>query len=108
MKKHSIFFEQATINDPRDHNAHYSLGRVYMKLGYVERALECYETAIGLSPNFIEAVHANAEALETLGAYKRALTVYEKLDYKKFPAYEHRKKMEKRKWQLQRQFYVIQ
>ncbi len=65
--------------DPSDPDVHYSLGVVYSKRGQIEKALEHYERAVQLKPNFKNALFNLASCLESLKKFERAVDYYEQV-----------------------------
>lgn len=62
--------------NPRMFQAHSDLGYALRKQGRYEEALAAYDTALGLSPGYVEAIEYRAEAYLGLGRVEEAKSAY--------------------------------
>ena len=67
---------KAVEEDPDDVVAHTSLGVAFHRLGEDERALACYETALGIDPIYAEAYYFRANILYSHGNVREAIAGY--------------------------------
>ncbi|MEM4160649.1 MAG: tetratricopeptide repeat protein, partial [Thermoplasmata archaeon] len=68
----------------------YSIGELMVKLGKLERALECYSQALVLEPEMVKAYIARGKIFEGLGEIEKAVEEYKKAVEIKQDAYEPR------------------
>jgi protein involved in polysaccharide export with SLBB domain/Tfp pilus assembly protein PilF len=71
-------FEQAVRLDPKNGDAHFSLGNVYAEQGRWEAAVSAYERAVSLRKKDGEAYNNLGVALAALGRYERAGAAFER------------------------------
>jgi len=63
---------------PSSPNTHNNLGDVYGRLGDKQKALQEFQTAISLKPNYADAYHNSANVYRELGQIDKALENYQK------------------------------
>lgn len=69
-------YESAVDLDPRHYRAYSDLGYALRKVGDYEAALAAYERALGMVPNYAEAIEYRAEAYLGLGRLEDAKEAY--------------------------------
>lgn len=79
FEKAASRFEAAVANKADFYQAHGSLGYARRRLGHYEEAMQAYDTALRLNPNYPEATEYRAEALLGLGRVVEAQEAYERL-----------------------------
>lgn len=72
-------FEQAIALNPNLPTAYNNLGKVYVKQGNTEKALESFNKALELNPNFIPALWERGALYFGMEKWEQALTDYSKL-----------------------------
>jgi tetratricopeptide (TPR) repeat protein len=78
-EKAAARFESAVDKNPRMHEAFSSLGYARRQLGLYEQALTAYDTALGLDPNYAQAVEYRAETYLALDRVAEAQRAYYQL-----------------------------
>ena len=72
-------FQEAVEADPKDHAAYNMLGYALRKTGKPKEALEAYNRALGLKPDYAPALEYRGEAHLTLKDRKAAVEDYQAL-----------------------------
>ncbi len=57
---------------------HYILGLIYHQWGKLPQAVECFEKALGLNPEYIEVLLSLSITLNDMGRYDEAKIVYQR------------------------------
>ena len=69
-------YKAALKVDPKDHIAHYGLGRAYRQMGLYEDAIEEFEEVLKLEPLFPAAYFETGESHKALKRFKQAAEAY--------------------------------
>ena len=72
-------YQQWIINEPYNAQLYYSLGTVYSRSDRVEEGIEQYKKAIGLDPDYRNALFNLASSYDALGEAGWAVTYYERM-----------------------------
>lgn len=73
-----LAFTQLVENTPEDWSLHYMLGRCYLQMSNVPRAIEMLTNAIELNPNQAEINLALGDALQIDGQHEQAIEYFER------------------------------
>ena len=65
--------------DPKDPDLHYKMGKLYKRNGKLDAAIEEYQKALSIQPEFAGALNDLAIAYAVKGEYEKALSLLKKM-----------------------------
>lgn len=74
----TVELKRAIQLDPKSFESHYELGRILFEKGYYLDAVEQFETAKSLKPDFVKAYHNQGLAYAALGENTKAIAEFQK------------------------------
>lgn len=79
-----MVFQKLYLQNPLDSQLLLHLGEIYSRLNQFSKAKEYYQSTLSYSPENIYALEGLAQTHYALQEYKQSLTIYEKIDRKKW------------------------